>query len=111
MLKKVEIKNFRSIKEGSVQLQNLAALVGANNAGKTNLLRAINFILGKKWPKYFDPTDFCDFAEDDQGYIKLYFDPPLKRDYYGTPYDVNGLALMFNRDAVTDFVCIDTTGM
>lgn len=110
MLKKVEIKNFRSIKEGSVQLQNLAALVGANNAGKTNLLRAINFILGKKWPKYFDPTDFCDFAEDDQGYIKLYFDPPLKRDYYGTPYDVNGLALMFNRDAVTDFVCIDTTG-
>jgi ABC-type transport system involved in cytochrome c biogenesis ATPase subunit len=94
-----------------VRFQNLAGLVGANNAGKTNLLRAIDLILGPKWPKTrFDPSDFCDFAEEDQGYIKLYFDSPLYADYYGTPYEVYGFALTFTPDGVTDFVCLDETG-
>lgn len=46
-LSRVEIKNFRSIRELTVEFQSgLNVLVGRNNTGKTNLLQAIRFALG-----------------------------------------------------------------
>jgi len=46
-LESVEIKNFRSFKNLRVQLQpGLNVLVGRNNTGKTNLLKAIRHALG-----------------------------------------------------------------
>jgi len=46
-LSQVEIKNFRSLKELTVNLQSgLNVLVGRNNTGKTNLLQAIRHALG-----------------------------------------------------------------
>ncbi len=46
-LSQVEIKNFRSLKELTVNLQpGLNVLVGRNNTGKTNLLQAIRHALG-----------------------------------------------------------------
>src|SRR6516225_8751465 len=38
MLKKVEIKGYRSIKETSLELRPLNVLIGANGAGKSNLV-------------------------------------------------------------------------
>jgi putative ATP-dependent endonuclease of the OLD family len=46
LIEKVRIKNFRSLKNIEVTLSNLTLLVGANNAGKTSFLRAINLALG-----------------------------------------------------------------
>lgn len=43
------IKNFRSIKELTIQPSNLCALIGPNSAGKTNVLRALDLILGEGW--------------------------------------------------------------
>ena len=41
-LNKVTIQNFRSIKNCTVSLKEVTAIIGENNAGKTALLRALN---------------------------------------------------------------------
>ncbi len=41
----VEIEKFRSIKKASFYLNNITAVVGENNAGKTAILRALNAVL------------------------------------------------------------------
>jgi isoleucyl-tRNA synthetase len=46
MVEKVRVRNFRSLKDVEVELSPLTLLVGANNAGKTSFLRAINLALG-----------------------------------------------------------------
>lgn len=50
-IKKIYIKNFRSIKELSFTFpeKGFLVLVGPNNAGKSNILRAINALLGDTW--------------------------------------------------------------
>lgn len=39
---KLHIENFRSIKDITVRLNELTAIVGDNNSGKTAILRALN---------------------------------------------------------------------
>lgn len=46
LMDKVRIKNFRSLKNVEVNLQPVTLLVGANNAGKTTFLRALNLVFG-----------------------------------------------------------------
>lgn len=43
----VRIENFRSIVNAEFSLSAATALVGYNNAGKTNILRAINWLISK----------------------------------------------------------------
>jgi putative ATP-dependent endonuclease of OLD family len=49
-ISEVEIANYRSIGMVRFQLPMLCAFVGPNNAGKSNILRAIDFVLGPRWP-------------------------------------------------------------
>jgi putative ATP-dependent endonuclease of the OLD family len=56
----LSIKNFRSIRELVIQLPNVCALVGPNNAGKTNILEAMRRIL---MPEYGPRATH--FSEDD----------------------------------------------
>ena len=44
MIKNIKIQNFRSIIDSSVSLQELTVIVGANATGKSNLIKAIDFI-------------------------------------------------------------------
>lgn len=44
MIEELHISNFRSIVDAEVKLAPLTALVGPNNSGKTNVLRAISFV-------------------------------------------------------------------
>ncbi|GEM55918.1 hypothetical protein B0A58_11555 [Flavobacterium branchiophilum NBRC 15030 = ATCC 35035] len=46
LIDKIRIKNFRVLKDIEVNLKPITILVGANNAGKTTLLRALNSVLG-----------------------------------------------------------------
>ncbi len=50
-IKKITIKNFRSIKNETIIFPDsgILALVGPNNAGKSNIVRAIENILGDSW--------------------------------------------------------------
>ena len=50
---KLIIKNFRSIDAEGIEIifdTNLTALIGKNNVGKSNILAAIDIILGGYWP-------------------------------------------------------------
>jgi len=49
MISRIYIKNFRSIKELTLNPNNLAALIGPNSCGKTNILKAIDLVLGEGW--------------------------------------------------------------
>ncbi|OGC09067.1 hypothetical protein A3J90_04685 [candidate division WOR-1 bacterium RIFOXYC2_FULL_37_10] len=49
MIKKIYIKNFRSIKELEIFPKNLSAFIGPNSTGKTNVLKAIDLVLGEGW--------------------------------------------------------------
>ncbi len=40
---KIEVKNFKGIKEGSVELEDITVFVGSNNAGKSSFIQAIQF--------------------------------------------------------------------
>ena len=63
-LNSVNIHNFRSIKDASLNLYDYSLLVGANNAGKTNLLTALR-IFYEDDIKFDEKTDFSKFPTDD----------------------------------------------
>ncbi|MEA3069114.1 MAG: putative ATP-dependent endonuclease of the family [Alphaproteobacteria bacterium] len=45
-ISKLRIQNFRSIENLEFDVPEVCALVGTNNAGKTNILEAIRRVLG-----------------------------------------------------------------
>jgi len=65
MLKKVTIRNFKSIKDAEIDLQNINILIGANGAGKSNFIA------------FFDMVgallngDFAGFVQRQGGYEHL----------------------------------------
>lgn len=75
-LNRIRIKNFRSITDsGDVSLEPLQAFVGENNAGKSNILRAVSCFLspgagGMKVGDFKDISDEaiieCEFGDINQ---------------------------------------------
>lgn len=67
-ISRVIIENWRSVKSADFEPADMTVLVGANNAGKTNILSAINFIIGDRWPMPGNllDTDYflCDRSRD-----------------------------------------------
>jgi putative ATP-dependent endonuclease of OLD family len=50
LIHRIRIENYRSCKDIELYPGDVMALVGPNNAGKTNILAAINFVLGDRFP-------------------------------------------------------------
>lgn len=75
---RVQIRNWRSIKDFDFYPSDITVLVGPNNAGKTNILSAINFIMGDRWPMPANLTDQDFYASDRTRdvYIGLHLDHP-----------------------------------
>jgi predicted ATPase len=44
MLQKVSIQNFKSLKDVTLELQKVNLLIGPNNSGKSNFLKALEFV-------------------------------------------------------------------
>jgi predicted ATP-dependent endonuclease of OLD family len=72
-LSKVEIWNYRSIKHISLDLGDCTIIVGKNNSGKSNIIHAIDLIIGEKWLK-FTKEDFFDNDETQNIKVHLHFD-------------------------------------
>jgi putative ATP-dependent endonuclease of the OLD family len=50
MIKKLYIENFRSIEKMTLLPSHLSAIVGPNSVGKTNILKALEILLGESYP-------------------------------------------------------------
>lgn len=72
-LSRIEIENFRSIKQLDMTLGNCTILVGKNNSGKSNIVRAIDLALGEKYVR-LTKNDFFNQNELNKIGIKLHFD-------------------------------------
>jgi putative ATP-dependent endonuclease of OLD family len=52
---KILVKGYRSLEDVSIRFQpGINVLVGKNNAGKTNIIRALDLVLGERWPTYVE---------------------------------------------------------
>lgn len=61
-IERIFISNFKSIPQDGVTLKfrdGMIALVGKNNAGKSNILEAIGILFGSKNPVYFPFPKDC----------------------------------------------------
>ena len=82
-LEKITINHYRSIESISISfpLNKPVILFGPNNAGKSNILSAINRILGERYPTYIEMMDSDYFMRDKESYpttdISATFDSPL----------------------------------
>ncbi|UPA22899.1 AAA family ATPase [Candidatus Peribacteria bacterium] len=81
MIERIYIKNFRSIKEITIDPQGLCALIGANSTGKTNVLRALETLLGETYPteRAFTKDDFYGRDSNATITIQVWFKEPLNR--------------------------------
>jgi len=77
MISRIKIENFRSIKDFDFNPPQLCTLIGANNVGKSNILKALDVLLGEAYPtnRAFDRNDFYNFAQNEIK-INIWFNPP-----------------------------------
>lgn len=77
---KVIIENYRSIKHIEIDIKPLFGLIGANSAGKSNILRALNLVLGDRYPMAHSLTKKDFYNEDFANNIKIevHFDSPFR---------------------------------
>lgn len=91
-ISRLEINNFRSIKHIVIEPRELCALIGSNNVGKTNILRAIDLILGEGWTTKAKIARgfFNDISKPIE--IKVDFDSPVTYDS-GRGFTTNVLSI------------------
>ena len=70
-IKQLTIQNFKSIENETIEFKKgLNVLVGPNNAGKTNIMEAIEFLLGDVYLPNFEPTtDHFFYGKEDREII------------------------------------------
>jgi putative ATP-dependent endonuclease of OLD family len=77
-VQRIVIKNFRSIKDQVLNFpeSGMLALIGANNAGKSNFLRAFDLVFGEFWTKEdkLEDYDFFGGNRSNTIYIEFNFD-------------------------------------
>ena len=78
-ISRLQIDNFRSIKHLDAELPQICCLVGPNNAGKSNILLAIQKVLGRDWVSVSSFEEDDVYGRDPSADVKiaLSFDPPL----------------------------------
>lgn len=81
MISKLKISNFRSIKNLTIEPQKLCALIGPNSVGKTNILKAIDLVLGEGWTTKAKVTRELFYDIKEPLSIEIYFDKPVEYSY------------------------------
>lgn len=75
-IKRIKIQNFRSIKSLEFFPASVCALVGENGVGKTNILAALDFLLGEKWPsnQRLEVSDYFQHDERREIFVGIEFE-------------------------------------
>lgn len=103
MIKKIQIRNFRSIQELDFEPGKLCALVGPNSVGKTNIFRALDLVLGEGWATKGKVTKELFFNINEPIKILIEFTDPIRWEYYGKPKDINFITLQM--EYIPEFKC------
>jgi putative ATP-dependent endonuclease of the OLD family len=80
-LKRIKVENFRSIRTLDVELPQVCAIVGPNNAGKSNILEALRRVLASDWgprASNFSEDDVYQRGSELDVTIECSFDPPIE---------------------------------
>lgn len=100
-IRKVYIQGFRSIKEPlELNLEQVNALIGANNCGKSNILSAIYRVLGRDWvtKNTFFENDVYNEDYDTDITIDFEFDEPFQYEQYvGIPVEIPKVRFFYTR--------------
>lgn len=109
-IKELYIKNFRSIEELNIELQPLCAFIGPNNAGKSNILDALDLVLGETYPtiRAFSARDFRNHDTSQAIEIRTTFDGPID-DGYGNS-NIYGMTLKVKNLNDIEYFPIDEDG-
>lgn len=103
LIRHIKVENYRSIKSADIAVQDMLALVGPNNSGKTNILSALHLLLGERWPsrKGLDATDWFECRTDEQMRIEVFFRENEhnieKIGFYATDSEDNRVCKYFGR--------------
>ncbi len=108
---RMKIHNYRSIKDLELSFGEINALIGANNSGKSNIMKALNIVLGERWPTQpFGAEDFHKYNADEPIVIEIYFSSPIQSlpSYVHTA--VWGFRLTFDGIS-SELVAVDNSGV
>lgn len=107
MIKRLKVKNFRSIQNLDIELSSINAFIGPNNAGKSNIMKALNLILGETYPtnRSFTEKDFFNYDNSRKIEIEVHFQNPINID----TLQVFGFKLEFDGNQC-NYLAIDQTG-
>lgn len=106
MISRLVIENFRSIEFLDIRLTELSAIIGANSSGKSNILKAINLVLGQTYTtiRAFSIDDFYNFDVNNHISIEVHFNKSLVCDP-----QVKGFRL-FNDGSTVTYIALDNAG-
>jgi len=100
-IKKLAIRNFRSLQDLEMEVPRLCALVGPNNAGKSNILQAIHRVLGRDWVNVGSFSEEDVFGHDPERdiSIEVTIDPPIEYSpfKYGDPTELQTFGFTYTR--------------
>jgi putative ATP-dependent endonuclease of OLD family len=100
-IKTVNIQGFRSIKKPlQLHLEQVNALIGANNCGKSNILSAIYRVLGRDWvtKNSFLDNDVHNEDFDTDIIIDFEFEEPFQYEaFVGFPIEIPKVRFLYTR--------------
>jgi putative ATP-dependent endonuclease of OLD family len=97
-IKKLLIRNYRCFGDAPTVIEfsesGLTALIGPNNVGKSTVLKALDILLGDKWPNsQFNEDDFHDNVLNKEIILACEFVTPIEVDVYGEMKKINGIVI------------------
>lgn len=105
-IRSLRIRNYRSIATLDLDLGPMNAVIGPNNSGKSNILRALNCVLGETWPtRPFSEKDVHRYDPNATIEVTVIFDQPLTSDP-----QVDGFRLSYSPQTETEYVAVDGSG-
>lgn len=109
-VEKIQIQKYRSIDDITIIFPKNKPLVlfGPNNAGKSNVLSAINRILGERYPTYIEMLDSDYYMRDKQtnpsSTITAQFSEPYYTDRYQNQYNTIAVTYGYNGNLTENLI-------
>ncbi len=94
-ISRIHIEYFRSIKQLGFEPGRYCVLIGENNSGKSNILRALTLALSETWPseRNFSEEDFYNQDTTHDIVIQVYFDKTIEEWRNNFKIEIAGIEL------------------